>query len=144
MYDYLVDFYFRVREGSKETKPAPVETKPVPATKEKGKQEELPQIDDPIGIFNILLKVAEDKQISVKSYPFKYYASQLCGNVIGIRQGVTVEKACYELAWELAHVFIHYDCGDIVKSPLAKDYNEQATRAAEMIIKILNIKMTQI
>lgn len=56
---------------------------------------------------------------------------------------MTVEKACYELAWELSHAFIHYDGGDMIKSPLWKDYNAQATRAAEMIMKILNVKMSQ-
>lgn len=63
---------------------------------------------------------------------------------IGIRTGVTVEKACYELAWELSHAFIHYRNGDMIRSPLSKDYNEQATRSAELILKILNVKMSQL
>ena len=29
----------------------------------------------------------------------------------------------------------------LINSPLAKDYNDQATRAAEMVIKILNVKI---
>ena len=62
-------------------------------------------------------------------------------NRIGICTGVTIERACYELAWELSHVFIHRQNGDLINSPLAKDYNDQATRAAEMVIKILNVKI---
>lgn len=140
VYDYLVDFYFRAKEEPKETKPAPVETKLV----EKKEEQELPQIDNPIRVFKILLQVAEDRGIKVSSYPFKYNDSRLHGDVIGIRTNVTVEKACYELAWELSHSFIHYKDGDMINSPLAKDYNDQATRSAEMILKILNVKMSQL
>ena len=140
VYDYLVDFYFRAKEEPKETNFAPVETKPV-AKKE---EQKLPQIDNPIRTLKLLLQVAEDSGIGVSSYPFKTFESVLKNGNIGIRTGVTVEKACYELAWESSHSFIHYKDGDMINSPLAKDYNEQATRAAEMILKILNVKMSQL
>ena len=139
VYDYLVDFYFRAKEERKV--PVTVETKLSPV--EKPKKQELPQIDNPIRILKVLLKVAEDRGIKVSSFPFKYFDSRLHDGVIGIRTEVTVEKACFELAVELSHSFIHYDGGDMVKSPLSKDYNEQATRAADMIIKMLNVKMSQ-
>lgn len=132
VYDYLVDFYFREKE---ETAPAVKETKP--AEVEKVENQKLPQTDNPIRILKVLLQVADEAGIKVNSFPFGTVDSVLKGNHIGIRTGVTVEKACYELAWELAHAFIHYDNGDMIKSPLSKDYNEQATRAADMIIKIL-------
>lgn len=140
VYDYLVDFYFHAKEDPKETKPVPVEMKPVV----KKEEQKLPQIDNPIRVFKVLLQVAEDRGIKVSSYPFKCFDSRLHGDTIGIRTDVTVEKACYELAWELSHSFIHYKDGDMINSPLAKDYNEQATRAAEMILKILNVKMSQL
>lgn len=138
VYDYLVDFYFRAKE---EPKPVPVETAPVVSRKDDKK---LPQIDDPIRALKLLLQVAEDNGIGVSSYPFKTFESVLKNRNIGIRTGVTVEKACYELAWELSHAFIHYRNGDLIKSPLSKDYNEQATRSAELILKILNVKMSQL
>ena len=134
VYDYLVDFYFRAKE---EPKPVPVETTPVVSRQ---KDKKLPQIDNPIGV----LKLAEDNGIGVSSYPFKTFESVLKNGNIGIRTGVTVEKACYELVWELSHAFIHYRNGDLIKSPLSKDYNEQATRSAELILKILNVKMSQL
>lgn len=137
VYDYLVDFYFRAKE---EPKPVPVETAPVVSRKDDKK---LPQIDDPIRALKLLLQVAEDNGIGVSSYPFKTFESVLKNGNIGIRTGVTVEKACYELAWELSHAFIHYRNGDMIRSPLSKDYNEQATRSAELILKILNVKMSQ-
>lgn len=138
VYDYLVDFYFRAKE---EPKPVPVETAPVVSRKDDKK---LPQIDDPIRALKLLLQVAEDNGIGVSSYPFKTFESVLKNGNIGIRTGVTVEKACYELVWELSHAFIHYRNGDLIKSPLSKDYNEQATRSAELILKILNVKMSQL
>ena len=138
VYDYLVDFYFRAKE---EPKPVPVETAPVVSRQGDKK---LPQIDNPIGVLKLLLQVAEDNGIGVSSYPFKTFESVLKNGNIGIRTGVTVEKACYELAWELSHAFIHYRNGDMIRSPLSKDYNEQATRSAELILKILNVKMSQL
>lgn len=135
VYDYLVDFYFRVKEEKEETKPVPVEPKK--------KEEEIPHMDNPIRILKVLLKVAEDKGIDVDSYPFKAYNSVLKGSRIGIRTEMSIERTVYELAWELSHVFIHYDNGDMIHSPLSKDYNQQATRAAGMIIKMLNAKMKQ-
>lgn len=138
VYDYLVDFYFRAKE---EPKPVPVET--IPVVSRQG-DKKLPQIDDPIRALKLLLQVAEDNSIGVSSYPFKTFESVLKNGNIGIRMGVTVEKACYELAWELSHAFIHYRNGDLIKSPLSKDYNEQATRSAELILKILNVKMSQL
>lgn len=141
VYDYLVDFYFRAKEEPKETKPVPVDTVPVVSRQ---KDKKLPQIDNPIGVLKLLLQVAEDNGIGVSSYPFKTFESVLKNGNIGIRTGVTVEKACYELAWELSHAFIHYRNGNLIKSPLAKDYNDQATRSAELILKVLNVKMSQL
>ena len=90
VYDYLVDFYFRAKEESKETKPVPVEMKPVV----KKEEQKLPQIDNPIRVFKVLLQVAEDRGIKVSSYPFKCFDSRLHGDTNGIRTDVTVEKAC--------------------------------------------------
>lgn len=137
VYDYLVDYYFRAEE--EQNVPVTVETRSAPV--ENPKKDELPQMDDPIRMLQVLLKVAEDKGIKVKSCPFPGVFSMLKDNRIGICTGVTIERACYELAWELSHVFIHHQNGDLINSPLAKDYNDQATRAAEMVIKILNVKI---
>lgn len=142
VYDYLVDFYFRAKENipkPQETKPEPVQN--VEPTEKRSYYFAKPR--NPIQSLEILLQVARENNISVHSYPFKAYDSVLRNNVIGIRNDVTVEKACYELAYELSHAFIHYDGGDLIKSPLSKEYNRQAERAAEMIIKMLNVKLAQ-
>lgn len=139
VYEYLVDFYFRAKEQPpvvQETKPSSVEN--VEPTDRRSYYFCKP--DNPMKALEILLQVARESGISVSSYPFKQYDSTLHNNVIGIGTNLTVEKACYELAYELAHVFIHHDGGDLIKSPLSKDYTMQAERAANMIIKMLNVK----
>lgn len=100
----------------------------------------VPEMYDPLGILLILVNVAREKGIKVKQilpHDAALY-SMLYGDRIGIQQNITVEQAAYELAWELAHAFIHYDGGDMIRSPLSKEYNDQASRAAGMIIKMLN------
>ena len=52
-------------------------------------------------------------------------------------------EVVYETAYELAHYFIHYNQGDLINNPLAKDYNDQAERAAFMMIRMLDIKAKQ-
>lgn len=139
VYDYLVDFYFRAKEQLpvvQETKPAPVEN--VELIDRRNYYFCKP--DNPMKALEILLQVAREIGISVSSYPFKQYDSTLHNNVIGIGTNLTVEKACYELAYELSHVFIHYDGGNLIKSPLSKEYTMQAERAANMLIKMLNVK----
>lgn len=146
VYDYLVDFYFRAKEApqkaeqKKEVVPVNVavsrmaEELPV----KRREIERMPEMSDPIVIFRTLLNVAEERGISIESYSFKSCKSMLKGDIIGIRDGLTLREIDYEIAWELAHSFIHYDGGDMIRSPLAKEYNAQAKRAAEMIIVMLN------
>lgn len=137
VYEYLVDFYFRAKEES------PVEMKHEPVEKPICKKSDLPVMDNPIKIFKILLQIADDNGINVDSFPLETVDSVLHSKHIGIRNQMLLEKVNYEFAWELAHAFIHHDAGDMIKSPLSKEYNKQATRAAEMIIKMLNTKIQQ-
>lgn len=146
VYDYLVDFYFRAKamppaaEQKQGLVPVNVEASIMPEElpEKRRRNEPIPEMTDPILIFRTLLHVAENRGLDVKSYPLKCNRSILKRDVIGIQDGLTLREIDYELAWELAHSFIHYDGGDLVRSPLSKDYNEQATRAAGMIIVMLN------
>lgn len=144
VYDYLVDFYFRAKETSaaeekKEVVPVKVTVskmeESLPGRKRMDGQ--IPEMSDPILIFRTFLKIAADRGITVRSCPFETCRSILKGDQIGIRDGLTLREINYELAWELAHAYIHHDGGDLVKSPLAKDYNAQAAKAAEMMIQIM-------
>lgn len=137
VYDYLVDFYFRANNKKKPPKKEVVPTK----TKVEPFEEELdiPEMKNPLGVLRVLLKMADEKDIRVASYPFQKVNSAVCDRTIGVKNGLDLERICYEIAWELSHLFIHYDNGNIIKSPLAKDYNDQASRAATMLIKAIDM-----
>lgn len=141
VYDYLVDFYFRTKE---ENLPEKKEVVPVQTTTEPAKKKlAIPAIDEPVFVFKNLLALAEEQGIMLKIKDLKGYDSYLKGQRIAIRKNQMFEKVVYEAAFELAHYFIHYDAGDIINSPLAKDYNDQAEKAAFMIIRLLDIKAKQ-
>ena len=141
VYDYLVDFYFRTKE---ENLPEKKEVVPVQTTTEPAKKKlAIPAMDEPVFVFKNLLALAEEQGIMLKIKDLKGYDSYLKGQRIAIRKNQMFEKVVYEAAFELAHCFIHYDAGDIINSPLAKDYNDQAEKAAFMIIRLLDIKAKQ-
>ena len=100
-------------------------------------------MEDPVFIFKNLLALADEQGIVLKLKGITGYDSILKGRHIAVRKHQVFEKVVYEAAYELAHYFIHYNAGDIINSPLAKDYNEQAERAAFMIIRMLDIKEKQ-
>lgn len=135
VYDYLVDFYFRAKEKStKEERTVPK----VPEMK-KASSYEIPKMRNPIWIFRVLLQLAQAKGIEVNSYDFKKVNSALHNRTIGIRTQLLLEQVIYELAYELSHAIIHHDCGNMIESPLRKDYDTQAERAAGLIIQTLNL-----
>lgn len=142
VYDYLVDFYFRAKEEKKvEEKNEVVPT--VQKTESSKNKYKIPAMEEPIFIFKNLLAIAEENDILIKLKDIPGYFSILKGKRIAVRKNLEFEKVVYELAYELAHCFIHYNQGNIIDSPLSKDYNEQAERAACMIIRLLDIKAKQ-
>ena len=143
VYDYLVDFYFRAKEKEPELSPkkevVPTQTKTEPVKN----KVTIPYMEEPIFVFKNLLALADEQGITLKLQDFKSFSSILHGKRIGIRKQQLFEKVVYEVAYELAHYFIHYDQGDMIKSPLQKDYDAQAERAAFMMIRMLDIKVKQ-
>ena len=143
VYDYLVDFYFRAKEQEAELPPkkevVPTQTKTEPIKSKVA----IPHMDEPIFVFKNLLALADEQGITLKLQDLRKFDSILCGKNVAIRKQHLFEKVVYEVAYELAHYFIHYNQGDLVKSPLQKDYDEQAERAAFMMIRMLDIKVKQ-
>ena len=143
VYDYLVDFYFRAKENKpdvspkKEVVPTTVKTEPI-----KNKVT-IPHMEEPIFIFKNLLALAEEQGITLKIKDISGYYSVLRGKRVAVRKNQMFENVIYEIAYELAHYFIHYNQGNMVRSPLRKDYNEQAERAASMMIRMLDINAKQ-
>lgn len=56
---------------------------------------------------------------------------------IGIRGELDFDGYLYNLAHELAHFYLHYDKGDMIGTHSA-EYEEQADRAARMILDVLS------
>lgn len=90
-----------------------------------------------------LMHLAEENNISVKFVPFKASDGRLKyvrdEFRIGIRIGMTFDEYIYNLAHELAHYFLHYDKGDTIRSERHKEYEEQADRAAKMLLEALAV-----
>ena len=143
VYDYLVDFYFRAKEQEPEIPPkkevVPTQTKTEPVKN----KVVIPHMEEPIFVFKNLLALADEQGITLKRQDLRKFDSILCGKNVAIRKQQLFEKVVYEAAYELAHYFIHYDQGDMIKSPLQKDYDAQAERAAFMMIRMLDIKVKQ-
>ena len=71
--------------------------------------------------------------------PFQAFDGHIKGNKIGIRQSLkTIDEYNYNLAHELAHAYLHYDKGSILPDmedkELHKQYEEQADRAAKLLL----------
>lgn len=143
VYDYLVDFYFRAKEQEPEIPPkkevVPTQTKTEPVKN----KVVIPHMEEPIFVFKNLLALADEQGITLKLQDLRKFDSILCGKNVAIRKQQLFEKVVYEAAYELAHYFIHYDQGDMIKSPLQKDYDAQAERAAFMMVRMLDIKVKQ-
>ncbi len=52
---------------------------------------------------------------------------------------MTIDRINYNLAHELAHVYLHYDKGDTIRSERHADYEEQADRAAKMLLELASL-----
>ena len=152
VYDYLVDHYFRVKDAtrqqdSKEVVPVNTKVEPVPeAIAGRGGKSKviIPEINQPVKVFHTLLDLAEQKHIRVLLLEMKSLRSGLNSGTIGIRANLPFNEIVYELAYELAHAMVHYDAGNMVESPLCKEYNAFAERMACMMIELLNTQMEKV
>lgn len=90
-------------------------------------------------VFAKLFHIAKSKGIVVKFLPLPVSKARLKGNYLAIRQDLpTIEDFNYNLAHELAHAYLHYDKGDIISSDMNEQYEEQADRAAKMLLDVLS------
>lgn len=59
---------------------------------------------------------------------------------IGLRKGLSENEATYTLAHELAHIYLHIDKGNTIESPHHAEYEEQADRAAKMLLDFIKTR----
>lgn len=95
---------------------------------------------------NELLQFAENVGARVTFNDFKSSAKGLMKGQkdgtfkIGIRRGLSENEATYTLAHELAHIYLHIDKGNTIESPHHIEYEEQADRAAKMLLDFMKMK----
>ncbi len=88
-------------------------------------------------IFERLLRLAISKDIIVKFAPLSISDGRLKGNRLAIRQDLGINDINYNLAHEIAHAYLHYDKGDTIHSSQHNEYEEQANRAAGMLLELI-------
>lgn len=88
-------------------------------------------------VFEKLIHLSRENGLQVKFVPLQCNYGRLKGNRIGIANNIGIEQINYTLAHELAHVYLHYDKGDVLGNGGA--YEEQADRAAQMLLDIVQI-----
>ena len=93
-------------------------------------------------VFADLMHLAVSKGITVRFVPFQFYNGRLKENRIGIRQSLpTIEDINDILAHEIAHAYLYYDKGDTINSDRHDEYEEQADRAAKMLLDVLRMEV---
>lgn len=86
-------------------------------------------------VFAKLVHLATAHGIIVRFAPLQANDGRLKGNRLAIRQDLpTIEDINYNLAHEIAHAFLHCDKGDTINSDKHAEYEEQADRAARMLL----------
>ena len=89
-------------------------------------------------IFADLVHIAEKHNMRIQIFPeFKAYKGRLLGERIGLMSKLDIDDFNYTLAHELAHLYLHYDKGDTINSDNHPEYEEQADRAARLLLDAL-------
>ncbi len=88
-------------------------------------------------IFERLLRLAVSKDIVVRFAPLCLSDGRLKGKRLAIRQDLGIDDINYNLAHEIAHAYLHYDKGDTIHSEKHDEYEEQADRAAGMLLELI-------
>lgn len=84
-----------------------------------------------------LKRFAEAKGLDIYQVDFKAFYGVLVGNHIYISNNMSREKELYTIAHEIAHSYLHKDKGNTIDSPRHEEYEEQADRAAHMLLDLL-------
>ena len=95
-------------------------------------------------VFRRLMLLANKNNVKILFVPFKTYDGRFtCRSGeyrIGIRIDMGFDDYIYNLAHELAHLYLHYDKGNMIENDRKAEYEEQADRTAKMLIDVLSIQ----
>lgn len=153
VYEYLVDFYFRAKEEKlgtargqqasekKAVIPINTRTEKVPEAIE-AKIEPGEKADIFVKLIHLVEKLrGEVYFVTFKSKSEGMMISDNLRNLrIGIRSEMDFDRYIYNIAYELAHYFLHFDKGDVITSSRHKEYEEQADRGAKMLLTALGVE----
>lgn len=94
-------------------------------------------------VFCRLVHMAMENGLTVRFVPFEVYDGRIGKDRIAIRQSLeTIDEYNYNLAHELAHAYLHSGKGNIMPDmedkELHEQYEEQADRAAKMLLAALS------
>ena len=88
-----------------------------------------------------LVELGSRKGLEIILMPFESnLRGLLCGEVIAIRKGLSIQDMRYTLAHEMAHAYLHSDKGNTIFSEKHSEYEEQADRVAMMLLDLLEKK----
>lgn len=85
-------------------------------------------------IFEKLLRLAVKNNIAVHFAPLKASYGRLKGGRLALLEGMNIDDINYNIAHELARSYLHYDKGDTINGNKHDEYEEQADRAAKMLL----------
>ena len=89
------------------------------------------------------MKFAEWLGINIKFKDFKSNAKGLMRGMpsgeirVGIKIGLSQQESEFTIAHELAHIFLHIDKGNTITDPRHEEFEEQADRAAKMLLTFI-------
>ena len=89
--------------------------------------------------FQTLLRLANKEEILVGFKPLPVSDGRIKGDRLAIRRELEIDAINYNLAHELSHHFLHFDKGNIMDSDKNAEYEEQADRAAKMLLCAIEI-----
>lgn len=87
-----------------------------------------------------LKRFAEIQKFDIRYVDFKGLYGALAGKHILLSKNMNEEKELYTIAHEIAHGYLHKDKGNTIDSPKHAEYEEQADRAAHMLLDLLDME----
>lgn len=91
------------------------------------------------GLLKLLL-LARNKGLDVRMMEFISKKGMVYDKKIGLDSNMTLKDTTKILAHEIAHAYLHNDKGDTIDSPKHKEYEEEADRASQMILDLLQLE----
>lgn len=167
VYDHLVDFYFRAKEEKPETAQGQQASEKKAVIPVNTRTEKMPETirtnsrtipvysngclnienDIKMRIFVKLVHLVENLRGEVRFTTFESKSEGMMvadhdwNNLrIAIRSEMGFDKYIYNIAYELAHYFLHFDKEDTITGVRHKEYAEQADRGAKMLLVALAVE----